>query len=203
MSVAMRHTDMFGAVAALSPSVRTDAQYASEEPQSGWENQWGRIFGGIGESGEARITDYYRERCPLHLASDLPLESLEGFGIFIAVGNREGGSLAESNEALHLALSRRGIPHMWRVSDGGHDFAFWRECLPDALRFVDSSFTGREYKAQEAPEPRRSYVYPAAREIDGARVYLPRTGVETPEERPCEDIAMRWPCASQDELQKK
>ena len=172
MSLALRHTDLFCATAGLSPSVRTDAQYASEEPQSGWEEQWGRIFGGIGESGEARITDYYKAHCPLHLLEDMPLESFDDFGILICAGNREGGSLAESNEALHLAMAGRGIPHVWSVSDGGHDFAFWRERLPDALRFLSCSLEGREYKAREVAEPARRAA-PAAESLDGARLYMP------------------------------
>lgn len=172
MSVALRHPDLFCATAGLSPSVRTDEQYATEEPQEGWESQWGRIFGGLGMTGEERITPYYKERCPLHLFEDLPAETLSDMGIFIATGNREGGSLAESNEALHLALTGRGIPHVWSVSDGGHDFAFWRERLPDALRFLSCSLEGREYKAREVAEPARRAA-PAAESLDGARLYMP------------------------------
>ena len=178
MSLALRHTDLFCATAGLSPSVRTDAQYASEEPQSGWEDQWGRIFGGVGESGEARLTDYYKSRCPLHLMKDVPLESFNDFGIFITTGNREGGSLAESNEALHLAMAGRGIPHVWSVSDGGHDFAFWRERLPDALRFLSCRLDGREYKAREAAEPARRAAA-KAETLDGARLYMPPVDYST------------------------
>lgn len=176
MSIAMRHTDMFGSVAALSPSVRTDYQYATEEPQSGWENQWGRIFGGIGLSGEDRITEYYKNHCPLHLVSDLPLEQFEGFDVFLTVGNRESGSLAESNEALHLAMANRDIPHVWRVSDGGHDFAFWRKNIPDALRFISCSFEGRHYSPIKEYEPRRHHSYPKPENLDNVRVYMPESG---------------------------
>lgn len=170
MTVAMRHTDKFLGVAALSPSVRTDAQYASEEPQKAWEDQWGRIFGGVGLTGEDRITDYYKSYCPIHLAQNA---ALDGFKIFIDTGNREGGSLAESNECLHAALSLRGIPHVWRVRDGGHDFAFWRQALPDALRFAGCAFTGREYKAKAMTEPARKHCPVSPTELGGARVYIP------------------------------
>ena len=178
MSVALRHPALFCATAGLSPSVRTDAQYA-EEPQEGWESQWGRIFGGLGMTGEDRITTYYKERCPLHLLEDLPAETLSGMGIFIATGNREGGSLAESNEALHLAMLSRGIPHVFSVSDGGHDFAFWREHLPDALRFLSCRMNGKPYNAKVTAEPPRSRDFPAPENVGNARLYMPKTGFET------------------------
>ncbi len=179
MSVALRHPDLFFATAGLSPSVRTDAQYVSEEPQEGWESQWGRIFGGMGETGEARITPYYKERCPLHLLEDLPAETLSDMGIFIATGNREGGSLAESNEALHLALLGRGIPHVFSVSDGGHDFAFWRKHLPDALRYLSCRMNGKPYSAKITADPSRSRDFPAPEKVADARLYMPETGFGT------------------------
>ena len=179
MSVALRHPDLFCATAGLSPSVRTDEQYATEEPQEGWESQWGRIFGGLGMTGEERITPYYKERCPLHLFEDLPAETLSDMGIFIATGNREGGSLAESNEALHLALLGRGIPHVFSVSDGGHDFAFWRERLPDALRFLSCRMNGKSYSAKVTAEPLRSRNLPAPEKIGDARLYMPKIDFET------------------------
>ena len=173
MSVAMRHTDMFLGVAALSPSVRTDAQYASEEPQEGWENQWGRIFGGIGLTGEDRITPYYKQHCPLHLASSMQMEAFDHFHIFLDSGNREGGSLAESNEALHLALAARGIPHIWRVRDGGHDFAFWRQALPDAMRFASCTFEGGKYAPAKMREPARKHYKGSPILFEQGRIYLP------------------------------
>ena len=179
MSVALRHPDLFCATAGLSPSVRTDEQYAAEEPQEGWESQWGRIFGGLGMTGEERITPYYKERCPLHLFEDLPAETLSDMGIFIATGNREGGSLAESNEALHLALLGRGISHVFSVSDGGHDFAFWRERLPDALRFLSCRMNGKPYSAKVTAEPPRSRDFPAPEKVGDARLYMPKTGFKT------------------------
>lgn len=184
MSLALRHPDLFCATAALSPSVRTDAQYMSESPQEGWDSQWGRIFGGLGKTGEERLTDYYRARCPLHLLEDMPAASLQDFGIFLTTGNREGGSLAESNEALHQVMSSRAIPHRWSVSDGGHDFAFWRKQLPDALRFVSCTMEQKPYKARQVAEPARIHTRLKPELLDGARLYRPEIGYETTRKYP-------------------
>lgn len=175
MTLALRHTDKFDGFVALSPSVRTDAQYIEEGPQDGWDYQWGRLFGGVGKSGEARITQYYKECCPMHLLADMPKEDLEKLGMFITVGNAESGSLAESNEMLHRVLLDRGIGHVWSVSDGGHDFAFWRKVMPDALRFASAKVEGKEYKAKTAKEPARSKTSKVD-EFDGVRLYMPNTG---------------------------
>lgn len=185
MAVALRNPDLFCGYAAMSPSVRTDAQYCAEMPQESWDWQWGNKFGGQGESGEGRLTDWYRSYCPLHLLEDLPLERLNAQRHFITVGNREGGSLAESNEMLHLALLRRGVPHRWKVSDGGHDFAFWRSELPDALRFADAALRGREFVEMPESSARIRPVKGRPVVVDGARLYMPELGFESTREFPC------------------
>lgn len=175
MTLALRHADKFDGFVALSPSVRTDAQYIEEGPQDGWDYQWGRLFGGLGKTGQDRITDYYEECCPMHLLADMPAEELDKLGMFITVGNGETGSLAESNEMLHRILLDRGIDHVWSVSDGGHDFAFWRKVMPDALRFASAKVNGGEYAAKLVGEPARSKIS-GFDEFDGIRLYMPNTG---------------------------
>ncbi len=63
IALAEKHPEMFIACAPLSMSVRTDWQY-KEESQDGWNNQWGKIFGGYGQAGDGRITEYYKQHCP-------------------------------------------------------------------------------------------------------------------------------------------
>jgi hypothetical protein len=69
--LALQHPDVFGATVPLSISVRTDEQYMTEEA-SGWDKQWGSIFGAEGKTGEERITPYYRSHSPFHLLKDMP-----------------------------------------------------------------------------------------------------------------------------------
>ena len=65
LSVSLRNRHLFGSVVALSPSIRTEKQYMEEGPQKGWDNQWGRIFGGVGKNGKQRLTSYYKQHSPL------------------------------------------------------------------------------------------------------------------------------------------
>lgn len=177
MSVALRHRDLFCAAAALSPSIRSDSQYLAEE-QMGWDAQWGRIFGGVGCTGSARLTDYYRARSPYHLLERLDSADLRGFRLFIDTGDREQ-TLCRSNEELHRMLCARGIAHRWRVRAGGHDFAFWNESLREALPFLSEALAGRDWQpAEPSPAALSASVVPSG-EIDVARFYLPRTGIDS------------------------
>ena len=44
--------------------------------------------------------------------------------------------LIEPNRALHAALDDSGIGHEWSERTGGHEWSYWEQNLPDALRFV-------------------------------------------------------------------
>ena len=41
---------------------------------------------------------------------------------------------------LHIALTKRQIPHEYRVRDGAHTWSYWRSGLLDALKFIGNSF---------------------------------------------------------------
>lgn len=184
MQVALRNRDRFCGFAALSPSLRTDEQYASEWPQLEWDRQWGRNFGGVGLRGKDRLTEHYLSYSPLHLLETIPAPSLQDFGMFITVGNGEEGSLAESNERAHMILAERGLEHEWSVREGQHDFAFWRSVAPDALRYASGCCGGREYVAKAVREPGRS---PADRSLRyaGNGLWLPADGGRTTRLYPC------------------
>lgn len=48
--------------------------------------------------------------------------------------------LIEGNMELHKIMRQRGIPHEFRVRDGGHTWSYWRTALPEVIRFVSISF---------------------------------------------------------------
>ncbi len=170
LSIAIRNRDRFSAVVALSPSIRTEAQYCSESPQSGWDYQWGRIFGGVGVAGEDRLTDYYLSHSPLSLLSSLSASDLEGLEIMIDTGDQEWG-IARSSEALHTTMSERGIPHIWEVRAGGHDFSCWNSALPKAFRLFSDNF--KQY-GLNTPEARVGNVtHREIVELKESKLYYP------------------------------
>ena len=48
------------------------------------------------------------------------------------------------NAAVHLALNDAGIRHRFTVAEGKHDWIFWRQALPEALRHLGAVMT-RQY----------------------------------------------------------
>lgn len=172
LTVSMRNKDMFGSVIALAPSIRTDKQYSEEMPQEGWDRQWGRIFGAIGESGAQRLTSYYKERSPYHIFLNSSAKDWSNFHIFMDVGDKEE-TLAASNDELHRLLLRKQIPHHWQVRSGGHDFYCWNEAMPEAFRFLNKHFpkSGKSKTGDSKAQP----AFVRTLNIDAAevRLYMP------------------------------
>jgi enterochelin esterase-like enzyme len=140
----LKHTDLFCAAVPLSISVRTDEQYMTEEA-SGWDQQWGRLFGEPGFAGKDRITAYYKANSPFHYLNTMPAELRKTLRIYIDNGDDEQ-TLCRSNEELHIRMMDLGIPHEFRVRDGGHSFRYWCSALPDALRFISDAFRHQPYR---------------------------------------------------------
>ena len=139
-ALALKHPEMFIASAPLSMSFRTDQQYMTEE-QSGWDGQWGKIFGGRGETGQARLTDYYKEHCPFYQFTAANKEKVSGVHWYFTCGDNEE-QLLIAGDALHVQMRDAGIEHEYRVGDGGHEGSYWRAALKEVLPMFDHDMNG-------------------------------------------------------------
>ena len=140
----LKHSDIFGTAVPLSISVRTDEQYMTEDA-SGWDDQWGRLFGEPGFKGKERITEYYKQNSPFYILSQMQTVEIKKLNIYIDNGDKEQ-TLCRSNEELHILMRSLNIPHEFRVRDGGHSFQYWCSALPNALRFISDAFEGKLYR---------------------------------------------------------
>lgn len=139
-ALAEKHPELFNACATLSMSVRTDWQYM-EESQRGWDNQWGIIFGGVGNSGAARITDYYKQHCPLHYFNAANKEALSSVHWYLICGDNEE-NLLYANDEWHCILRDNDYAHEYRVVDGGHSSSVWMPALNEVLPMFDYYMNG-------------------------------------------------------------
>lgn len=57
---------------------------------------------------------------------------------YIDVGDDD--FLYEGNSLVHIAMRKKGIPHEFRIHDGGHTWTYWRNALPTVLEFVSQAF---------------------------------------------------------------
>lgn len=146
----LKFPGIFGATVPLSISIRTDEQYMTEDA-SGWNDQWGRLFGEPGFKGKDRITDYYKQNSPFYILSQMPADAIKKLNIYIDNGDKEQ-TLCRSNEELHILMRNLNIPHEFRVRDGGHSFQYWCSALPDALRFLSDAFEGKAYRGDILPK---------------------------------------------------
>lgn len=140
MVLAEKHPEVFGCSAPLSMSFRTDAQYMTESA-GGWDGQWGKIFGGIGQYGQARLTDYYLAHNPYRQFCDVNRDALESVHWFFTCGDDEE-QLLVANDSLHVILRDRNFAHEFRVANGAHTSSYWMEALNEVLPWMDCYMNG-------------------------------------------------------------
>lgn len=190
MVTAMKHPELFSMSAPLSMSFRTDEQYMNES-QNGWNNQWGEIFGGWGKSGEERITEYYKQHCPLHQFTAENKSKYSSVHWFLTCGDDEE-QLLIANDDLHVMMLENGYEHEYRVGNGGHNASYWRPALEEVLPWFSSIMGGNDgwqktLKPVEVPSEvvlnaSGIYVskgYTDAGSKEGTIFYLFHEGVET------------------------
>lgn len=140
MVLAEKHPELFSCSAPLSMSFRTDAQYMTE-PGSGWDGQWGRIFGGVGQFGTDRLTDYYLDHNPYRQFCDANRTQLETVKWFFTCGDDEE-QLLIANDSLHVILRDRSFAHEFRVENGAHTSSYWMDALNEVLPWMDCCMNG-------------------------------------------------------------
>jgi enterochelin esterase-like enzyme len=140
----LKNPEFMNTCVPLSISIRTDEQYMEEDGME-WDQQWGRLFGGVGKMGIDRITEYYKQNNPFYLFKHGDINTLSALKIYIDNGDDEY-TLCRSNEELHMLLRELSFPHEFRVRDGGHEFSYWRSALPNGLCFISDAFEGKPYR---------------------------------------------------------
>lgn len=87
---------------------------------------------------DSTIDKYSRQNNGIELVNNIPANQTKAVRWYIDCGDDDPRS--ESNAILHAAMNRKGIPHQFRIRDGGHTWTYWRESLPEVLQFVSESF---------------------------------------------------------------
>lgn len=159
-----KNPDVFQTGVVLSMSFRTDQQYM-DEIQSVFDNQWGSVFGGIGTSGTARLTDYYISYSPFHFFNNPDDASLSGQNYYLDCGDDEE-NLSEPNDALHVLLRDLNIRHEYRVRNGAHNWDYWHQSLPEALSYIGHAFKAIPYP-DEPDRPETGPAVAAGRIVEG------------------------------------
>ncbi len=136
LTLAMHHPDLFGSCAALSAAVRTDETFASI-PDERYNTVYAPVFSGPA-TGQDRLTLAWKRNSPITLARSAPESDLTKVRWYLDCGDDD--ALTVGNAILHISLLERKIPHEYRASNGAHTWAYWRNGLPDALKFIAVGF---------------------------------------------------------------
>ncbi|WP_400072313.1 alpha/beta hydrolase [Zobellia russellii] len=87
---------------------------------------------------ESEIKEYFIKHNALELLKTVPEEEVKSIRWYIDCGDDD--FLFEGNSLVHIAMTKKKIPHEYRVRDGGHTWTYWRESLPTVLGFVSDAF---------------------------------------------------------------
>lgn len=81
---------------------------------------------------------YYNQHNALTLIENMPEDQKDAVRWYIDCGDDD--FLYEGNSLVHIAMTKKEIPHEYRVRDGRHSWSYWREALPTVLHFVSQAF---------------------------------------------------------------
>lgn len=84
---------------------------------------------------------YFDRYSVVQMVNTMPVDDLKAVRWYMDCG--DGDFLYEGNALVHIALRKREVPHEYRIRDGAHNWTYWRESLPEVLRFVSDAFHQR------------------------------------------------------------
>lgn len=87
---------------------------------------------------EQQIKTYFEKHNAVTLIESMDVKDIKSVRWYIDCGDDD--FLFEGNSLVHIAMKKRKIPHEYRVRDGAHTWTYWRESLPEVLRFVSMAF---------------------------------------------------------------
>jgi len=86
----------------------------------------------------SKLKPYYENHNAISLIENMDADKLKSIKWFIDCGDDD--FLFEGNSLIHISMTKKKIPHEYRVRDGGHSWTYWRESLPVVLSFVSDTF---------------------------------------------------------------
>jgi len=125
---ALHHPELFAASCPLSASVGSlNIEEASKyllKTDSSLDNN--------------TINNYYNSNSVLQQINTINDQQKKAVRWYIDCGDDD--RLGEGNMLVHIAMTKKDIPHEFRIRDGGHTWTYWRASLPKVLEFVSMSF---------------------------------------------------------------
>jgi enterochelin esterase-like enzyme len=126
---ALHRPDLFSAACPLSAST---GPLNREEVKNFMQRR------GMPDAPQEKMDAWFEKYSVTEIVKNMPEEDLKAVRWYIDCGDDD--FLYEGNALVHIALRKRNIPHEFRIRDGAHNWTYWRESLPEVLRFVSDGF---------------------------------------------------------------
>ncbi|WP_299224947.1 alpha/beta hydrolase-fold protein [uncultured Psychroserpens sp.] len=137
LRLALKYHELFGVCAGFSAGISTEEEIMSESSDS-FDSYFGRLSPSIiGSKGKDRITETYKDYDVLHLVNTKAAKLLKTVKIYFDCGDDD--FLTVGNAQLHIDLTKKEIPHEYRVRDGKHTWEFWKDSLHNGLIFISNT----------------------------------------------------------------
>lgn len=133
---AIKYPDLFAACVPLSSGVFLQQELLKMD-QGTWDEVFGLPYGAALKDSQ-RFSAHFLENDILTLVEKTNTEVLKKTEYYIDCGDKD--FLIKGNMALHSLLIEKEVPHEFRVRNGEHNWTYWRESLPEVLKFVSKYF---------------------------------------------------------------
>jgi S-formylglutathione hydrolase FrmB len=87
---------------------------------------------------DTALNSYFNRHSVISLINAMPDSTKRSVRWYIDCGDDD--FLYEGNSLAHIAMRKREIPHEFRVRDGAHNWTYWRQSLPEVLKFISAGF---------------------------------------------------------------
>ena len=125
---ALHHPEMFSSACPLSAYVGPLTL----------EDLIGRLERSNIQHNSTDVQPYFERHNAISLVNNMDAKTVGSVRWFIDCGDDD--FLYEGNSLIHIAMTKKEIPHEYRVRNGGHTWTYWRESLPTVLQFVSDAF---------------------------------------------------------------
>jgi S-formylglutathione hydrolase FrmB len=166
LRIAFTKSDLFGAVGVHSAAV------FAEDPEQLPEGlkRYASRLGFDEEFGNPIQLEPWKRANPLSIAKDADAATLRKLRIYFDAGSEDRYGFAAGNKLLHETLEQKGVPHTWRLIDGGgHSWGsrFQEQTLPYSFAMVGAMFAGKPAAPANGADAKGGAGKPAAGDTNG------------------------------------
>lgn len=126
---ALHHPEMFSSACPLSAAT-------GPSDSDSLNNYY--IMRGMKNISQESAVNFFENYNVLNLVNNMKDDQKKAVRWFIDCGDDD--FLYEGNSLIHIAMRKNNIPHEFRIRDGAHNWTYWRESLPEVLKFISDAF---------------------------------------------------------------